>query len=174
MGLGEQGMVQAHEWDVSRRLARAPGGRRPWWVAHAAPGRAPLRLEWESTGARTLGAVSGDLDVVTASQLEAVVAEQRLTGCSVLAVDLAGVRSIGSVGLSVLLAVRRWCLQRGIELRVRGAQPSVWRVVELTGLDVVLSPPSESLLPPAVQELALFGHHSSGDAGFPAVSSRSR
>jgi anti-anti-sigma factor len=156
VGLGEQGMVRAHEWDVSRRLARAPGGRRPWWVAHPAPARSPLRLEWESTGTRTVVAVSGDLDVVTAPHLEAVVAEQPLTGCSALEIDLRGVPSIGSVGLSVLLGVRRWCLQRGIGLRIRGAQPSVWRVFELTGLDLVFAPAAEPCASPEIQELTLF------------------
>ena len=146
-------MVRAHEWDVSRRLARAPGGRRPWWVAHPAPAPAPLHLEWESTGARSVVAVSGDLDVATE---ETVVARRALTGCAVLEIDLAGVPSIGSGGLSVLLEVRRWCLQRGIELRIQGAQPSVWRVFELTGLDLVFAPAVEPTLPPAVQELTLF------------------
>jgi anti-anti-sigma factor len=149
-------MVRTHEWDVSRRLARAPGGRRPWWVSHPVPARSPVRLEWESTGARTVVAVSGDLDVVTASKVEKFVAEQPLTGCQTLEVDLRGVPSIGSVGLSVLLDVRRWCLQRGIELRVRGTQPSVWRVFELTGLDVAFAPPVERDVSPAVQELTLF------------------
>lgn len=154
VGLGEQGMVRAHEWDVSRRLARAPGGRRPWWVAHPAPAPGPLHLEWESTGARTVVAVSGDLDAVPT--WETVVARRALTGCSVLAVDLAGVPSIGSEALSALLGVRRWCLQRGIELRIQGAQPSVWRVFEVTGLDLVFAPAAEPTLPPAVQELTLF------------------
>ena len=149
-------MVRAHEWDVSRRLARAPGGRRPWWVAHTASGRAPLRLQWESTGSRARVAVSGDLDALTAPQLESVVARQPLPGCSVLEVDLAGVPSIGSAGLSILLDVRRWCLQRGIELRIRGAQPSVWRVFELSGLDLVLAPAAEPGAFLAAQELTLF------------------
>jgi anti-anti-sigma factor len=125
-------------------------------VAHPAPVRAPLRLEWESTGTRTVVAVSGDLDAVTAPQLEAVVAEQSLTGCRALEIDLAGVLSIGSVGLSVLLDARRWCLQRGIELRIRGAQPSVWRVFALTGLDLVFASPVQPELTPAVQDLTLF------------------
>ena len=149
-------MVLAHEWDVSRRLARAPGGRRPWWVGHPAPGRSPLRLEWESTGTRTVVAVTGDLDAVTALQLEAIVAEQPLTGCGSLEVDLRGVPSIGSAGLSVLLDVRRWCLQRGIELGIRGAQPSVWRVFEQTGLNLVFAPAPESDVSGRVQELTLF------------------
>jgi anti-anti-sigma factor len=149
-------MVRAHEWDVSRRLARAPGGRRPWWVAHPVPARPALRLEREATGTRTVVAVSGDLDVVTPQQLEAFVAEQSLVGCRVLEVDLRGVPSIGSVGLSVLLDVRRWCLQRGIELRLRGTQPSVWRVFELTGLDGAFAPTVDLHVSPAVQQLTLF------------------
>jgi len=99
-----------------------------------------FRLEWQSTGVHTVVAASGDLDRVTTPHLEAIVAEQPLSGCAVLEVDLGGVPSIGSTGLSVLLGVRRWCLQRGIELRVRGAQPSVWRAFEVTGLDGVFGP----------------------------------
>jgi len=101
-----------------------------------------VRVEWLSTGIRTVVAVSGDLDGVTSAQLEAVVVEQPLAGCAVLEVDLAGVPSIGSTGLSVLLGVRRWCLQRRIALRIRGTQPSVWRAFEATGLDRVFEAPA--------------------------------
>jgi anti-anti-sigma factor len=148
-------MVRTHEWDVSRRLARSPGGRRPWWVAHPAPLPPLLGLEWVATGPRTVVAVSGDLDLVSSAQLETFVAEQPLTGCAVLEIDLAGVPSVGSVGLSVLLGVRRWALQRGIELRIRGAQPSVWRVFEVTGLADVFTTVPGPVAPPA-QDLALF------------------
>jgi len=146
-------MVRAHEWDVSRRLARPPGGRRPSWVAHAAV--TGFRADWVSTGVRTVVAVSGDLDRVTTPYLESVVAEQSLAGCAVLEIDLAGVPSIGSTGLSVLLGVRRWCLQWGIELRIRGTQPSVWRAFEVTGLDRVFAPATDPGPYPR-QELALF------------------
>jgi anti-anti-sigma factor len=147
-------MVRAHEWDVSRRLARAPVRRRPSWLAHAAiPG---FRVEWEATGVHTVVAVRGDLDLVTPTHLEAMVAEQSLAGCAVLEVDLDGVPSIGSSGLSVLLGVRRWCLQRDMELRIRGAQPSVWRAFEVTGLDRVFTVGAADLAPHPRQELALF------------------
>src|SRR5918912_2272174 len=105
-------MVRAHEWDVSRRLARAPGGRRPWWVAHPPPAPPPLRLEWESAGDHAVVGVSGDVDDRGAPQLEAFVAGRWQAGCTVLEIDLAGVRSMGSIGLSELLGVRRWCEQR--------------------------------------------------------------
>jgi anti-anti-sigma factor len=147
-------MVRAHEWDVSRRLARPPGGRRPWWVGH--PASAPLVAEWEATGPRTVIRISGDLDAVPGLQLEAHVAGRSLAGCSLLEIDLAGVPSIGSVGLSVLLGVRRWALQRGIELRIRGAQPSVWRAFEVTGLDAVFASATGPGASPPAQDLSLF------------------
>jgi anti-anti-sigma factor len=149
-------MVRAHEWDVSRRLARAPGGRRPWWVAHPAPRSAAVAVEWEATGPRTVVRISGDLDSVTEEQLEAYVAGRSLAGCGLLEVDLGGVPSIGSVGLSVLLDVRRWTLQRGVELRIRSAQPSVWRVFELTGLDEVFDAATDEVVEPPAQDLSLF------------------
>src|SRR4051812_18587374 len=97
---GGVGMVRGHEWDVSRRLARAPGGRRPWWVSHPPPVPPPLRLEWESAGDRAVVGVIGEVDDQAAPQLEAFVAGRRLVGCTVLEMDLAGVQSMGSVGLS--------------------------------------------------------------------------
>lgn len=99
--------------------------------------------------------VSGDLDGLSALQLEAFLAGRPLAGCRELEIDLADVPSMGSIGLSALLGVRRWALQRGIALSLRGVQPSVWRVFELAGLDQVLTGGSQPPLPPA-QELALF------------------
>jgi anti-anti-sigma factor len=99
--------------------------------------------------------VRGDLDGLTALQLESFLAARPLAGCRELEIDLAGVPSIGSIGLSVLLGVLRWSLQRGIALQLRGVQPSVWRVVELAGLDQVFTGATEPPSAPA-QELALF------------------
>jgi len=147
-------MVRAHEWDASRRLARSAAGRRPWWGNH--PQRTPgPAVEWLAMGARTVVAVSGDLDRVTSAQLEAFVAQQPLPWCAVLEVDLSGVPSIGSSGLSVLLGVRRWALQRGIELRIRGTQPSVWRAFEVTGLAAIFAATSDPV-PGPVEDLVLF------------------
>ncbi|MGY1986337.1 STAS domain-containing protein [Blastococcus sp. SYSU DS0669] len=148
-------MVRAHEWDGSRRLARPPGGRRPWWVSHPAPEPAAQRLAWESAGGRARVVVDGDVDLVTAPHLEAFVAGHPLVGCTVLELDLGGVPSIGSAGLSVLTGVRRWCQQRGIDLLLCDVQPSVWRVFEVTGLDAVFVAAGPATCPPA-QDLALF------------------
>ena len=148
-------MVRTHERDASRRVARASAGRRPWWVAHPVARRPASGLDWESSGSRAVVLVRGDLDGLSALQLESFLAGRALAGCRELEIDLAGVPSMGSIGLSALLGVRRWALQRGIAMRLRGVQPSVWRVVELAGLDQVLTGATE---PPAAptQELALF------------------
>lgn len=144
-------MVRAHEQDAARRLARPSGGRRPWWVGHPVPRRPASGLDWESSGTRAVVLVRGDLG----AHLETFLAGEPLAGCRELEIDLAGVPSMGSVGLSVLLGVRRWALQRGIALRLRGVQPSVWRVVELAGLAQLFTSAVEP--PPApAQELALF------------------
>jgi anti-anti-sigma factor len=131
-------MVRAHEWDSSRRLGRVPASRQPWWVAHPAP-TAALRLGWESGGGHAVLTVDGDLDARTVAQLDAFLTASPLTACALLELDLAGVRSIGSAGLSGLLGLHRWCGQRGIELRVRGALPSVERVFETAGLDATFA-----------------------------------
>jgi anti-anti-sigma factor len=148
-------MVRAQEWDVSRRLARPPGGRRPWWGAHPASVRRGFGLEWESAGAHAVVTVAGDLDATTSPRLEAFVAERRLAGCTVVDIDLRGVPSTGSVGLSALLGLRRHCSQQGVALRVIDAQPSVWRVFEATGLDAVFTAATEPAVAPPAQ-LTLF------------------
>jgi len=143
-------MVRAHERYPVRRLARASATRRPWWVAHPVPRRPASGLDWESSGTRAVLLVRGEL----ALELEAVLDDRLPAGCRELEIDLAGVPSIGSAGLSALLAVRRWCLQRGVDLRLRGMQPSVWRVIELSGLDRLLGGQDAPAAP--TQELALF------------------
>jgi anti-sigma B factor antagonist len=149
-------MVLSHEWDVSRRLVRPPRTRRPWWVSHPLPEQPPLRPEGGAAAARVVVLVSGEIDALTAPHLEAFVAGRSLAGCAVLELDLAGVSSIASAGLTALLGLRRWCQRRGIDLRLRGARPPVWRVFELTGLHRVFPEGDTPAGPGPTQELALF------------------
>jgi anti-sigma B factor antagonist len=126
-------MVRAHEWDVARRLGHVPASRRPWWAAHRTVRPVDV-LEWESAGAEGTLLVTGDLDARTAGRLEGFVAERLRPGAVLLTVELSGARSVGSAGLGALLSLRRWCDQRGVQLRVRGALPSVWRSFEAVGV----------------------------------------
>jgi anti-anti-sigma factor len=146
-------MVRAHEWQGARRLGRSSAARRPWWAGHPVAFRPGLRLEWDPAG---IVLVTGELDPETAPLLEAFVAARPLTDCTVVELDLDGVPSLGSVGLSVLVGLRRWCLQRGVELRVRGAQPSVWRAFEVTGLDRVFASAGGASPCAPAQDLVLF------------------
>jgi anti-sigma B factor antagonist len=126
-------MVRAHEWDISRRLG-PPADRRPWWAALPPEPEDALRLDVETAGARTVLSLSGELDVCTAPDLESFLGGRDLDGCAVLEIDLAGVTTMASAGLSALITVRRECELRGIDLRLRDPQSSVARVFELTGL----------------------------------------
>jgi anti-anti-sigma factor len=124
-------------------------------VAHPVACRPASGLDWESSGSRAVVLVRGDLDGLSALQLESFLAGRLVVGCRDLEIDLAGVPSMGSIGVSTLVGVRRWALQRGIALRLRGVQPSVWRVFELAGLDQLFTAAGEPPAAPA-QELALF------------------
>jgi anti-anti-sigma factor len=149
-------MDRAHEWDTSRRLSRAPADRLPWWVTQSGEPEPALRLGMETAGARTVLSVAGELDSFTAPDLESFLEQHCLAGCTLLEVDLAGVTTLASAGLSALITVRRECDQRGIGLRLRGAQPSVWRVFELTGLSRLFTWGDAPSGPDATQDLALF------------------
>ena len=143
-------MVRAHEQDASRRLGRPSAGRRPWWVAHPVPRRPAPGLDWESSGTRAVVFVRGELG----AQVETFLAGRPLAGCRDLELDLAGVPSIDSAGLSALAGVHRWALQRRVGVRLRGVQPSVGRVVELAGLERLFTAAEPAGTP--AQELALF------------------
>ena len=148
-------MVRAHEWDVARRLGHVPASRQPWWAAHRTVQPVDV-LAWESAGAEGSLVVVGDLDAPTAARLESFVAERLRPGSTVLEVDLSGARSVGSPGLGALLSLRHWCDQRDVQLRIRGALPSVWRSFEAVGLAgafVVRTPVAAG---EADAELALF------------------
>jgi anti-anti-sigma factor len=148
-------MVLSHQWDVSGRLARSPRNRRPWWVSHPVSGPPPARVAG-SAGVRVVVVVSGEIDALTAPHLEAYVAGRSPADCTVLELDLAGVGSIASAGLTALLGLRRWCQQRGIELRLRGVRPPVWRIFELTGLHRVFPGGDGPAAAGPTRELALF------------------
>jgi anti-anti-sigma factor len=120
-------------------------------VAHPVPRRPGPGLDWESSGTRAVVLVRGEVG----AQLETFLAGRILAGCRELELDLAGVPSIGSSGLSALAGVDRWALQRGVSVRLGGVQPSVWRVVELAGLDRLFTAADQPDGAPA-QDLALF------------------
>lgn len=57
---------------------------------------------------------------------------------STISVDLSEVSFLGSTGMGMLVAARKQAKEAGGDLRVVRPQPSVRRVLEVTGLDTVL------------------------------------
>lgn len=80
--------------------------------------------------------VDGELDMLTAPQLEACVREQLAAVPTDLILDLEAVRFVGSNGLSCLLRVRELAQQTtGARLHLAGlVTPTVARLLEATGL----------------------------------------
>ena len=80
--------------------------------------------------------VSGEIDILTAPELEAA-----LMGCdgSAVCVDLTGVTFMDSSGIAVLLRAHKRATDNGTELRVANAAPNVLKVFEVTQVNRVLT-----------------------------------
>ncbi|QUQ66689.1 STAS domain-containing protein [Kutzneria sp. CA-103260] len=85
-----------------------------------------------------VASVSGELDMLTAPRLRAVVTAE-LAGCAVLVIDLSGVSFLGSAGLAVLVEAAHEAERQQVELRVVATGRTVRRPLEITGLNEVLT-----------------------------------
>jgi len=83
-------------------------------------------------------AVDGELDTHTAAHLVAR-ARAEILRCTVVVLDLAGVRFIGSDGLDALVRLHDEAAGRGCRLRLSGVDRPVARPLAMTGLDTVLA-----------------------------------
>ncbi|WP_186763017.1 STAS domain-containing protein [Lentzea tibetensis] len=86
----------------------------------------------ESRGA-TVVHVAGELDMVTAPQLEEYV-RARIGGGAVV-LDLAGVTFFGSAGVIALITLNSECARQRVAFRLSECSAAVRRTLELTGLD---------------------------------------
>ncbi|NLO89601.1 MAG: STAS domain-containing protein [Clostridia bacterium] len=80
--------------------------------------------------------LQGELDVETAPQLKEVVGE---VAANILEIDLSGVSFVDSTGLKSLLDISNQWEQRGGRVSVLNPQPEVAEVMQLVGLDRLLS-----------------------------------
>ena len=88
--------------------------------------------------------------------------------------SLAQVNMIDASGLGILLELRQWSSERGIELRLIEVGARVRQILEITCLDTVfeISSPAEILSLAASQEVVCeMALLSCGELGFSAVSS---
>ena len=112
-------------------------------TAHAATPsmvRAPaFLLEWSTEGETATLRVAGELDSYTSpglrDRLESLVTE----GSNVVIVDLADVIFADSTALAVLVGGLKRLRARGGDLVLKDPQPTVMRVLKLTGLDTVFT-----------------------------------
>lgn len=89
-------------------------------------------------GAGTVVAVTGELDVFTAPQLEAALQELISQGRADIVVDLSGVEFLDSTGLGVMVKALKWAREAGGGLRVVATQERITKVFTITGLDEVM------------------------------------
>jgi anti-sigma B factor antagonist len=98
-----------------------------------------LGLESREVGSTSVVSVSGELDVFTAPQLEAIlqklVEQDRLE----IVVDLSGVSFLDSTGLGAMVKALKWVKEKGGSLVVVAADERIVKVFKITGLDDVMS-----------------------------------
>jgi anti-anti-sigma factor len=104
------------------------------------PGRgpklAPLSIRDTVAAQRHTLALTGELDLGSASKLEQAVREVCVSG-SELVIDLRKVTFMDSTGLRVLIVAGALCEENGHELRIIPGE-DIQRILEMTGLDRVL------------------------------------
>ena len=94
----------------------------------------PFHLAQESVDGRRRVAVSGEIDLQTAPELEAALSEACAAGRTI-ELDLHEVSFIDSTGIRAILAAKASCAQHEVELlMVPSRHPAPRRVFELSGL----------------------------------------
>jgi anti-sigma B factor antagonist len=97
-------------------------------------GPGELGLEHEAQGSRHTLRVLGELDLLTAPELEAAIGECHSAQASEVVLDLGELTFVDSTGLRSILIAKQLCESNRCELRLIGAQAQVRRLFELTGL----------------------------------------
>jgi len=99
-----------------------------------------LKVSCRSQGDHTIMSVTGEIDVYTAPRLQGALAEALAGEDPVrIVVDMCGVGFCDSTGLSVLLAAQRRAREGGGGLELAGPRPAIRKVLQLTGLQTVLT-----------------------------------
>jgi anti-anti-sigma factor len=86
-----------------------------------------------SEGQRTL-LLSGEVDLVTASQLEDAVLQACTEGANALALDLGALTFIDSRGLRAILETQKLCAEHKAEFVLTPGPRQIQRLFEVTGL----------------------------------------
>lgn len=94
-----------------------------------------LLVDAETHGRAVVLLVTGEIDVMTASQLEESALRALEDTPVVLVVDLSGVTFLASAGLAVLVGIRKAAAHTPTDVRFVAAAPATLRPLQLMGLD---------------------------------------
>jgi anti-anti-sigma factor len=125
---GERG----NELTMIKRF-RIPGAQ-----ASTSQGQAIMQIEVERRGTVTVAGVKGNVDGLTASELNRVLGAEVASDGHQMVVSLAGVDYTSSAGLRVLLAVVKEARSRGGDVRLAAVRDNVRKVLELSGFTSIL------------------------------------
>lgn len=89
-------------------------------------------------GSATVVAVTGELDVSTAPELEERLQQLIDGGSADLVVDLSAIDFLDSTGLGVMVKALKWAREAGGGLRVVATEERITKVFTITGLDEVM------------------------------------
>jgi anti-anti-sigma factor len=109
------------------------------------PSVGQLNITRAQDGGRHTLTLEGELDLVTAPELEDMIAALCLDGARELVLDMRRVAFMDSSGLRTVLAAVDMCRQHGCELMVISGAGACRRLFELTGVidDLPLYEPEE-------------------------------
>jgi stage II sporulation protein AA (anti-sigma F factor antagonist) len=99
----------------------------------------PLRVEAGYVGSHVTITLEGEFDLSGTELFWAYASEALDSGPESIVVDAAGLTFIDSAGLVALWRARDAAYAAGVAYRVSNATPAVRRVVELLGLEALLS-----------------------------------
>jgi anti-sigma B factor antagonist len=104
----------------------------------AEPAAEPAQLELSCrTGANgyQIVSVTGELDIATAAQAYSYLSEVIDGRPAPVTVDLSGLTFCDASGLGVLARAARYARQKGRQLALASARPSLLKIMRITGLD---------------------------------------
>ena len=99
-----------------------------------APRRSELRIQTARVGARTELSLAGDLDLISAPELESELMAVESPGAGELLIDLEGVQFIDSTGLRSLLGATKRAIAAGQKLLLRHAGDQAQCLFEIAGV----------------------------------------
>ena len=94
-----------------------------------------LRLSTRTRDASTVVALSGELDLATAQELDTYLDDVTTDDGPRVVLDMSGLTFMDSTGIRILIRHHRQTEERGGRLAIAAPQPIVAKALKITGLD---------------------------------------